>query len=123
MTLRRAGAFLLLIFAFAAASWIGWWMVPAAALLWGALRPPKRRPAAAAALAAGIAAVMWLTMNAVIGGGSFSLLNARLAELLPVPVAALLAASVLIPALLAWSATAMGSALRPDPPDRSQPTT
>jgi hypothetical protein len=123
MTPRRAGALLLLIFAFAAASWIGWWMVPAAALLWGALRPSRRRPAGAAALAAGIAAVAWLTTNAVLGGGSFALLNGRLAELIPVPVAALLAASVLIPALLAWSAAAVGSALRPDPPDRSQPPT
>ena len=123
MTPRRAGAFLLLIFAFAAASWIGWWMVPAAALLWGALRPSRRRPAGAAALAAGIAAVAWLTTNAVFGGGSLALLNGRLAELIPVPVAALLAASVLIPALLAWSAVAVGSALRPGPTDRSQPTT
>jgi hypothetical protein len=70
-----------------------------------------------------MAAVMWLTTNAVLGGESFSLLHGRLAQLMPVPVAALLAAAVLIPALLAWSAAAAGSALRPDPTDRSQTTT
>ena len=117
MSVRRAGGFLLLILAFAAASWIGWWMVPLAALLWGTLRPPSPRPAATAALAAGTAALGWLVVNAVIGGASFSRLNRRLAELLPVPAPLLLAVAVLVPALLAWSAAAVGTILQPGEPD------
>jgi hypothetical protein len=87
-------------------------MVPVAALLWGALRPPLRRPAATAALAAGTAAAGWLLVTAVIGGASFLRLSRRLAELLPVPVPVLLAVAVLVPALLAWSAAALGAAVR-----------
>jgi hypothetical protein len=117
MSLRRAGGLLLLILAFAAASWIGWWMVPIAALLWGILRPPFPWPAATAALAAGTAALGWLVVNAVIGGVSFSRLNRRLAELLPVPAPVLLAVAVLVPALLAWSAAAVGAILRPGHPN------
>ena len=117
MSPRRAGGLLLLTLAFAAASWIGWWMVPIAALLWGTLRPPFPRPAATAALAAGTAALGWLVVNAVIGGVSFSRLNRRLAELLPVPAPVLLAVAVLVPALLAWSAAAVGASLRPGTPN------
>ena len=117
MSFRRAGGLLLLIIAFGAASWIGWWMVPIAALLWGTLRPPFPRPAATAALAAGTAALGWLVVNAVIGGASFSRLNRRLAELLPVPAPVLLAVAVLVPALLAWSAAAVGAILRPGEPN------
>jgi hypothetical protein len=120
MSLRRAGGLLLLVLAFAAASFVGWWMVPVAALLWGTLRPPMRRPAATAALAAGTAAVGWLVVNAVIGAASFTRLNRRLAELLPVPAPVLLAVAVLVPALLAWSAAAVGALLRPGPPNLSQ---
>jgi hypothetical protein len=120
MSPRRAGGLLLLILAFAAASWIGWWMVPIAALLWGALRPLVPRPAATAALAAGAAALGWLVVNAVIGGASFARLNRRLAELLPVPAPVLLAVAVLVPALLAWSAAAVGSILRPGEPNLPQ---
>jgi len=117
MSPRRAGGFLLLILAFAGASWIGWWMVPIAALLWGLLRPPFPRPAATAALAAGTAALGWLVVNGVIGGASFSRLNRRLAELLAVPAPVLLAVAVLVPALLAWSAAAVGAFLRPGEPN------
>jgi hypothetical protein len=117
MSPRRAGALLLLILAFAAASWIGWWMVPITALLWGALRPPFPRPAATASLAAGAAALGWLVVSAVLGGVSFSRLNQRLAELLAVPAPVLLAVAVLVPALLAWSAAAVGAVLRPGVPN------
>lgn len=117
MSPRRAGGLLLLILAFAAASWIGWWMVPLAALLWGTLRPPLPRPAATAALAAGSAAFGWLVANAVVGGAAFFRLNRRLADLLPVPTPVLLAVAVLVPALLAWSAAAVGAILRPGEPN------
>lgn len=121
MTFRRAGGFLLLSLAFTVASWIGWWMIPLAALLWGALRPPFPRPAATAALAAGTAALAWLVVNAGLGGGSFSRLSRRLSELLPVPTPVLLAVAVLVPALLAWSAAAVGAILRRGEPSLPQP--
>jgi hypothetical protein len=120
MSRRAAGGLLLLILAFAAASWVGWWMVPFAAVLWGALRPLVRRPAATAALAAGTAAAGWLLVTAVIGGASFLRLNRRLAELLPVPAPVLLAMAVLVPALLAWSAAALGAIVRTAAPSLPQ---
>jgi len=112
MTGRRALGFVLLVLAFAAASWVGWWMVPVTALLWGALRPVRRRPAATAALAAALAAASWLALNALADGRAFVLLSDRIAGVMAVPKAALLAVTIALPALLAWSGSGTGSLLR-----------
>ncbi len=112
MTARRVGAVLLLALAFGAGSWVAWWMVPVVAGLWGMLRPAVPRPAAMAAAAAALAAVAWLLADAA-APTDFGALAGPMGVLMSLPAVVVLAAAVLFPALLAWSAAAVAAALRP----------
>ena len=105
--MKKAAGFLALLLAFFLATWLAWWMVPAVALLWGGLRPAVNRPAGTAAVAAGAAWAVWLVVDAVAGGGALATLVSRLSGVLHLPSYALFAVTVLFPALLAWSATAL----------------
>ena len=106
--MRGVAAFLLLVVAFALASWVGWWMVPLVAGLWGFLRPAVRRPILTAALAATLAWVAWLLADALSDPGAFARLGARLGGVMPLPFPVLLLLTLLVSALLAWSAAALG---------------
>jgi hypothetical protein len=91
----------------------GWWGVPLTAALWGAL--VRGRPGAAGAAAVG-AAGAWgaLLARAALAAPPTASLAATLGGLLRVPAPALLAVTLLYPALLAWgAATVAGAALRP----------
>jgi len=109
--MRRAGSFAVLVAAFALAAKLGWWTVPLVGALWALLRPPLARPALTAALAAGLAWLLWLTFDAVRGEGALGTLATRLSGLLRLPVPVLFLVAILFPALLAWSAAALGGGL------------
>ncbi len=87
----------------ASGTWFGGWLVPAA---WGVLAGlawPGDRPARTAALGASLG---WLALLAgpVATGAPVGVLAARLAGAMQLPEAALVAATLLFPALLASSA-------------------
>lgn len=109
--MRNAGSFAILVAAFTLAAGIGWWTIPLVAALWGLLRPRVARPAGTAAVAAGLAWMLWLVFDALRGRGALGTLATRLGGLLRVPVPALVLLVILFPALLAWSACALGGGL------------
>ena len=108
--MRAFGAFVLLVAAMALGSWVGWWMVPLAAALWGWLRPAVRRPILSAAAAAALAWALWIAADVVRGHDPLGVLAEELAGILRVPHAALVLVTLLFPALLGWSAAALGCA-------------
>ncbi|MGD2154282.1 MAG: hypothetical protein PVG79_13510 [Gemmatimonadales bacterium] len=91
-------------------AFLAWWTVPMVAGVWGGVTVQTRKPWRSAALAAAIAWAILLAVNATRGplfelahllGGIFGL---------PGPVVVLLA--LIFPALLAWSAAGLVSALQ-----------
>ena len=108
--MRALAGFLLLAAAFALGSWVGWWMVPAVAVLWGLLRPAVRRPILSAALAAAAAWALWLAVDSVRGHGAAGRLASQLGSVMHLPAPALFFVTLLFPALLGWSASALGCA-------------
>jgi len=122
MSVRGALAFLLLALAFVLASWLGWWAVPVVAAAWGFLRPAVRRPILTAALAAGLAWAAWLLWDFGRDPAAFARLTGRLGAVFPLPSALLLLLTLLLAALLAWCAAAvgcwLGGALASNPHER-----
>ena len=108
----------LLAAAFALGTWaLGWWAVPALAALWGAggalLNQGPTGPTRAgrhAALEAALAAlVAWGAILAVAAARApLGALADRLGGIMRLPAAALVLLTLVFPALLAWSAAALG---------------
>ena len=89
----------------------GWWTVPIGAFLWGLLTARWLRwPAAAAAPAAALAWGALLAEDAM--GGRLGGLGALFGSIAKLPPAVFFVLSVAFPALLAWSAAAIGADLR-----------
>lgn len=109
--MRTVGGFLLLVAAFALASWIGWWAVPLVAALWGALRPGFPKPILAAALAALLGWALWLLVDYLDDPAALERLAARVAAIMQLPAPFLFLLTLLFPALLAWSAAALACGL------------
>jgi hypothetical protein len=101
---------LALLVAFAAGTWaVGWWAVPALALAHGLWRRGRAPGAVFVGLTAGLA---WgLLLAAAAATGPVGALAARLATLMGLSAPALYAATIVCPALLAWSAAALGGAV------------
>ena len=98
--------------ALALGTWLaGWWAVPAIAALYGLLAGARARSGVEAAVAAAFA---WggLLLAFRLAGFPIGALAGRLAGVVQLPEPALYAAVVLLPALLAGSAAALGGALR-----------
>jgi len=96
---------------------LGWWGVPVVAFLWGLLTARLlRRPAGAAALAAVLAWAALLGMDAM--GGRLTGLGTLFGSIAKLPSGVFFALSLLFPALLAWSAAALGADLRGGRPAR-----
>ena len=95
----------------------GWWTVPVVAFLWGLLTARWLvRSAAAAALAAALAWGVLLAEDAMTGRlGGLGTLFGTIAKL---PPALFFLLSIVFPALLAWSAAALGADLRGRPARR-----
>jgi hypothetical protein len=108
---KRGLSFLALTAAFALATRLGWWAVPAAAMLWGALRPRIESPAGTAALAAAVAWGGWLLAGWLAYPTEFAALTARLGGVMNLPVPVLILLTLLLAALLAWSAAALAGTL------------
>lgn len=89
----------------------GWWAVPIVGLVAGGVLGYRRRPGVHAALGG---AVAWggILVAYVVLGFPLPGFAARLAGAMQVGVGALLAATVLVPAILAGSAAALAGQLR-----------
>jgi len=117
--MRALSVLVLAVVLVLATTFLGWWAVPACALLWGlATARWLRRPAAAAMLAAVLAWGALLALDAL--GGQLAGLGALFGSIAKQPPAVFFALSLLFPALLAWSAAALGADLRGRPARQRQ---
>lgn len=96
---------------------LAWWSVPVIAFVWGLLMARTlRRPAAAAALAAALAWGVLLGVDAI--DGQLYGLGTLFGAVAKLPPALFFGLSLVFPALLAWSAAAIGADLRGGTPVR-----
>ena len=112
--MRILSALILAVVIAAATIVVGWWTVPVAALLWGLVAGRGGRVGAAALTAALAAVLAWgalLAYDAVSGNlGALGRLFGSIAKL---PPAVFLVLTLLFPALMAWSAAALGASVWP----------
>ncbi len=81
---------------------MGWYALPAIALIWGAA---AHRDRATPAVAAAAAAIGWSALLALAAArGPVSELAAAVSSVLGVPAVALVLVTLVLPALVAWSA-------------------
>lgn len=107
----------LLAVAFAAGTrMFGWWAVPTIAALWGLIARGAPGSAVAAAMAAVLAWSGLLGFDAL--SGRVGALLARIGPLFTLPGVVLIGVTLLLAALLAWSAAATFGGLMPRPRER-----
>lgn len=109
--MKRWLSFAALTVAFALATLLGWWAVPLVAAMWGLLRPTVNAPAGTAALAAASAWAAWLLADWQADQDAMGVLATRLGGAMSLPPAALIAVTLLLGALLAWSAASLACAV------------
>ena len=103
----------LLAAAIAAGTWaFGWWSVPLVAAVWGWTAASFRRPVAVAALAAAFAWGALLAWSWLASAGRAPALAEALGGVMRAPPAALVALTLVFPALLAACASQLTVALR-----------
>ena len=100
----------LLAEAFAVATFgMGWWSVPLVAALFAVLSASRNRATVAALCAAG----GWATLLLLdFAKGPVAMMGSRLGGVMHLPSAFLYLATLLFPALLAWSAAALMPSMR-----------
>jgi len=109
--LRVIIKFVFIAEAFAVATYaVGWWAVPLVALLCGLVITLDGRPVVYATVCAVAGWLMLLLLDAA--RGPLGEVAARFGGVMGFPPAALVATTLLFPALLAWSASSIGAALR-----------
>jgi hypothetical protein len=107
---RSTVKFLLLTEAFAVATYaFGWWTVPLLAFAWAAF-VPTRRPVLFATICAAAGWASMLLLDAA--RGPVDTVGARFGGILGVSSIALIAITIVYAALLAWSASLVGAAIR-----------
>ena len=83
---------------------LGWWSVPVVAALWGMASADRFR----ARNAAFCAAVGWATLLLIDAArGPVAVMASQLAGVMHLPVSVLYLATLIFPAILAWSAAAL----------------
>ncbi|UCC82739.1 MAG: hypothetical protein JSW46_17490 [Gemmatimonadota bacterium] len=109
--MRRTVAWALLLVAFVlSTAFVAWWTVPVVAAIWGAATAYSRKPWRSAAL---VAAAAWALLLAVSGTrGPLLELAGLLGGIFGLPGFATVLLTLIFPALLAWSAAGLVSALR-----------
>ncbi|HEV8196865.1 MAG TPA: hypothetical protein VGP87_09520 [Gemmatimonadales bacterium] len=109
--MKRWLSFAALVAAFALATRYGWWAVPVVAALWGILRPMVNAPAATASLAAASAWGLWLLGDWQTDHDAMTLLTTRLGGVMGAPPAVLILLTLVLAAVLAWSAAALAAGI------------
>ena len=110
MNLKPVVKAILLAEGFAVATFgLGWWSVPIVAVLWALVSRDANRAALAALCAAG----GWATLLLLdIARGPVATMGTKVGAVMGVPPVVLGIATLLFPALLAWSAAALTPSLR-----------
>lgn len=99
-----------LVLAFALATWAGgWWTVPIVAFVAGTRERSGGAKPSGIAIAAAVAWGVLLIVSSTTA--AFATLVRELAGIMALPGAAIVLLTLLFPALLAWSAAALGGAL------------
>jgi hypothetical protein len=109
--MKRWLSFAALTAAFVLATRWGWWAIPVVAALWGAMRPAVNAPGGTAALAAASAWALWLLGDWQADHDAMALLTTRLGGVMSVPPAVLILLTLVLGAVLAWSAAALAGAV------------
>jgi hypothetical protein len=109
--IRAIVKFLLLSEAFAVATYaFGWWAIALLALICGLVMNREGRPVYYATICA---AAGWLSLLLLDAArGPLGEVAVRFAGVMGFPPAALIATTLLFPALLAWSASSVGTVIR-----------
>jgi hypothetical protein len=104
---KKAICFGLIALGAGVSTWtLGWWAVPLVALLAGLLGCP-------ALLTAGASATAWLMILGIdAAAGSVPRVAGVLAGVMGLPAIAVLALTLVLPAVLGWSAASVGDAAR-----------
>jgi hypothetical protein len=101
---------LVVVLAMTVVTWLaGWWGVVLVALVAGYAYRDERGSAWRIALAALVAWALLLALDALMG--PFGRMSTVLASAVSIPVAAIALATLLLPALLAWSAATVAAEL------------
>jgi hypothetical protein len=109
--LTKAVKFLLLTEAFAVATFAGgWWGVPVLAFVWGLAAASNARSARFSAVCAAAGWGSLLLLDAA--RGPVGEVATRFGGVIGLPPVALIGITLLFPALLAWSASSIGAAMR-----------
>jgi hypothetical protein len=109
MIVRSLARLILLAAAFAlATAAFGWWTVPLVAALWGLMAGTLRRASLTSTLAAALGWGILLGWGAM--HGPVVELARKLGGVMQLPPLVLVAATIVFPALLAWSATVVARA-------------
>jgi hypothetical protein len=109
--LRSVVKFVLIAEAFSVATYaLGWWTVPLLALACGLIIHLDRKPVIYATLCATAGWLMLLLLDAA--RGPLGEVASRFGGVMGFPPAALVVSTLLFPALLAWSASSIGAAVR-----------
>ena len=105
--MKRAICFALIALGAGIGTWtLGWWAVPIVAMLAGLLGCPALLTGAASATA-------WLAILAIdAAAGSVPRVAGVLAGVMGLPAVAIFALTLVLPALLGWSAASVGDAAR-----------
>jgi hypothetical protein len=128
--MRRLLSVLLLAAAMALGTWVAWWMVPVIGALWSLIRSPRDQAAESpsrpgilrVAVAAALGWTFWLVLDGLSGHGALARLGGRLGAVMHLPFPALLAVTLLFPALLAASAAILGHGFAAALPPRPEGT-
>jgi len=99
-------------------AFLGWWTVPVVAGVWGGATPQSRKPWRSAALAAAVAWVLLLAASAT-RGPLFELVR-LLGGIFGLPGLVVVLLALIFPALLAWGAAGLVSALQVALRERTQ---
>ena len=111
MILRAIVKFILLSEGFAVATFaLGWWAIPVVALICGLLMNREGRPIYYSTICS---AAGWLSLLLLDAArGPLGEVAVRFAGVMGFPPAALFLTTLLFPALLAWSASSVGTVIR-----------
>jgi hypothetical protein len=118
MNMSRVVKFILLAEAFAVATYgLGWWSVPLVAVAWALASADGNKARTAAFCAMG----GWATLLLLdVARGAVGTMGMKLGGVMGIPPAVLWIATLLFPALLAWSAAALTPSLRRKNPPAQQ---
>jgi hypothetical protein len=115
--MKKLTCFVIVAVAAALGTWmLGWWAIPVVALIAGLMR-------CRASIVSAASATAWLMLLAIdAASGSIGTVGTVLTGVMRVPAIGIYALTILLPALLGWSAASLGNAALSLRPTSRQPS-